>query len=270
MLSNKMRRLCPYLKKTASRQDAASSSYSLPDAVKTCPYVKELFTGFGSKTQDAQSDKEASQGESRYKFNEHIDEKNEPTLFKMENDKKNEDLKVYLGSTSNMFGTLKSTDIVSGVDIDGGQPKSHETQLNMYDQKFNNCIDTLKKEGRYRTFINIQRHLGSFPNATRREGQVKKSEVVVWCSNDYLGMGQHPKVLQAMHKAIDTSGAGSGGTRNIGGNTCYIENLEQEIAELHNKDKALVCSSWYVANEAALATLPSILGEDTIYFSDSK
>ena len=140
----------------------------------------------------------------------------------------------------------------------------------MYDKRFDECIDTLKKEGRYRTFINIQRHLRHFPYATRREGQTKISEVVVWCSNDYLGIGQHPKVLQAMHNANDTSGAGSGGTRNIGGNTSYIENLEREIAELHNKERSLVCFSWYVANETALSTLPLVLGEDTIYFSDSK
>lgn len=83
-------------------------------------------------------------------------------------------------------------------------------------------------------------------------------------------MGQNPKVLTAMHNAIDLSGAGSGGTRNIGGNTVYIENLEREIAELHGKERGLVCSSCYVANETALSTLPQILGPDTIYFSDSK
>jgi 5-aminolevulinate synthase len=96
------------------------------------------------------------------------------------------------------------------------------------------------------------------------------SKVTVWCSNDYLGMGQHPKVLEAMHNAIDTSGAGSGGTRNIGGNTVHIEKLEKEVAQLHKKESGLVCSSCYVANETALSTLPQILGEDMIYFSDSK
>lgn len=96
------------------------------------------------------------------------------------------------------------------------------------------------------------------------------SEVTVWCSNDYLGMGQHPKVLKAMHNALDISGAGSGGTRNIGGNTVYIERLENEVAALHKKESGLVCSSCYVANETALSTLPQILGPDMVYFSDAK
>lgn len=83
-------------------------------------------------------------------------------------------------------------------------------------------------------------------------------------------MGQHPRVLASMHDALENSGAGSGGTRNIGGNTRYIESLEQEIAELHRKERGLVCSSCYVANETALSTLPQILGKNMVYFSDAK
>ena len=139
----------------------------------------------------------------------------------------------------------------------------------MYEAKFDNAIKTLKTEGRYRKFINVERHKGMFPNATRREIK-KKSEVVVWCSNDYLGMGQHPNVLKSMHEAIENSGAGSGGTRNIGGNTKYIEELEEEISLLHNKESGLVFSSCYAANEAALSTFPKVLGKDMVYFSDSK
>ena len=99
-------------------------------------------------------------------------------------------------------------------------------------------LDVLHKEGRYRVFADLKRRCGSFPNADRHSGN-ETHDVTVWCSNDYLGMGQHPTVLKAMHAAIDSAGAGSGGTRNISGTTHYHMELEAEIADLHGKDSSL-------------------------------
>lgn len=138
-----------------------------------------------------------------------------------------------------------------------------------YYKKCKDAVLELKNENRYRTFIDVKRHNGDFPIATRRTETGEKEDLTVWCSNDYLGMGQHPKVIRAMMKAIDESGAGAGGTRNIGGNTRYIVDLETRVAQLHNKERGMVGSSCYVVNEAVLSTLPSIIGKDTIYFSDS-
>lgn len=251
------RKLCPYLKMTATRQEAANTAYSVPEAMKQCPYVKDLYQGFGVQQENSNESENGVGLTGSKMFKSTADSNAEPKLFKM-----GESTPVCPCEALN--GNLKK----EGCHIIECQ-KAPKSDTSIYDAKFDGAIDQLKKEGRYRTFINVERHQGNFPNATRRE-QKKESEVVVWCSNDYLGMGQHPKVLEAMHDAIDASGAGSGGTRNIGGNTKYIEELEQEIAELHGKERSLVCSSCYVANEAALSTLPQILGEDTIYFSDSK
>ena len=135
-----------------------------------------------------------------------------------------------------------------------------------YDNFFINALDVLKQEGRYRIFNDIKRISGKFPNAVYFSGNQEK-KIVVWCSNDYLGMGQNEYVIEAMHKAIDKAGAGSGGTRNISGTTHYHVLLEQELADLHNKESALLFTSGYISNEASLSTLVSIM-PNCIIFSD--
>jgi 5-aminolevulinate synthase len=135
-----------------------------------------------------------------------------------------------------------------------------------YDSIFKAAIDRLHDEGRYRVFIDILRTKGSYPNARCFGGNGPKP-ITVWCSNDYLAMGQHPAVVEAMEKALHEVGAGSGGTRNIGGNTHYHVELESELASLHGKEAALLFTSGYVSNEAALSTLGKLL-PGCIIFSD--
>ena len=136
-----------------------------------------------------------------------------------------------------------------------------------YDQIFDEAIDRLHSEGRYRVFIDILRNKGAYPNARCFAGHNGPKPITVWCSNDYLCMGQHPKVIAAMEEALHNVGAGSGGTRNIGGNTHYHVELEAELADLHGKDGALLFTSGYVSNEATLATLAKIL-PGCVIFSD--
>ncbi len=137
-----------------------------------------------------------------------------------------------------------------------------------YAKHFKASLDAIRREGRYRVFADVKRRRGAFPDAEHMTEHGAKP-IVVWCSNDYLGMGQHPKVVAAMHEAIDTVGAGSGGTRNISGTTHYHVELEQELADLHGKEQALLFTSAYVANDATLSTLAKLL-PGCIIFSDEK
>ena len=136
-----------------------------------------------------------------------------------------------------------------------------------YDQIFDTAIERLHSEGRYRVFIDILRNKGSYPNARCFAGHNGPQNITVWCSNDYLAMGQHPKVIAAMEEALHDVGAGSGGTRNIGGNTHYHVDLEAELADLHGKDGALLFTSGYVSNDATLSTLAKVL-PGCVIFSD--
>ena len=136
-----------------------------------------------------------------------------------------------------------------------------------YNQIFDQAIDRLHSEGRYRVFIDILRNKGAFPNARCFHGHNGPKPITVWCSNDYLAMGQHPKVIAAMEDALHDVGAGSGGTRNIGGNTHYHVELEAELSDLHGKEAALLFTSGYVSNDATLSTMAKLL-PGCVIFSD--
>ena len=129
---------------------------------------------------------------------------------------------------------------------------------------FEDALSTIHEEGRYRVFVDLHRHRGRFPKATARFEEGER-EITVWCSNDYLGMGQDDDVADAMHEAVDSFGAGSGGTRNISGTTRYHVDLERELGDLHGKSGALLFTSGYVANDATLSTLGKILPGLIIY-----
>jgi 5-aminolevulinate synthase len=137
-----------------------------------------------------------------------------------------------------------------------------------YSRIFGAALEEIKREGRYRIFADIKRERGHYPNAVRRSAD-GLLDIKVWCSNDYLAMGQSPVVLAAMHEALDVAGAGSGGTRNISGTTHYHTDLEAELADLHGKPAALLFTSAFVANDTTLATLQQLL-PGVVIFSDAK
>jgi 5-aminolevulinate synthase len=135
-----------------------------------------------------------------------------------------------------------------------------------YQTKLAEALRSVKDEGRYRVFADILRHRGDFPRATFHTPDGSR-DIIVWCSNDYLGMGQHPVVIEAMHRAVDEAGAGSGGTRNISGTTHYHVELEDELADLHQKEASLLFTSGYAANDATLSTLARVFS-DCVIISD--
>lgn len=151
----------------------------------------------------------------------------------------------------------------------GVPPRDHNISpfKALYGDAIRDALEQVKDEGRYRVFADIARKKGNFPEACHY-AQGKVQDIKVWCSNDYLCMGQHPVVIEAMHEALDTVGAGSGGTRNISGTTHYHVELESELASLHHKEAALLFTSGFISNDATISTLAKVM-PDMVMFSDS-
>ena len=145
----------------------------------------------------------------------------------------------------------------------------HSSTSEVYENHFQDALNRIKVEGRYRVFTQIQRVATQFPTAVYHPPEGEQKEVTVWCSNDYLAMGQHPEVMTAMKDAVDEFGTGAGGTRNISGNTRAHCELENQLCKFHDKEASLVFTSGYVANEATLATLPAVLPH-CVYISDEE
>ena len=167
-----------------------------------------------------------------------------------------------------MSGAFRGQIVRAGASGGEVYPSRRADRLFDYKAAFQTAVEQVKGEGRYRVFADLKRVRGQFPRAVRRRADGSEQNVVVWCSNDYLGMGQHPVVLEAMQAEIDAAGAGAGGTRNISGTTRSAVDLEAELAAWHQKEAALLFTSGYVANEATLTTLQRIL-PGLIVFSDS-
>lgn len=148
------------------------------------------------------------------------------------------------------------------------QNETVNTARGFYDSFFDHRIQELHREGRYRVFADLERQTGAFPKALWRRADGTAKQVTIWCSNDYLGMGQHPDVIAAMVEAAKRHGAGAGGTRNISGTSHYHVALEQSLANLHGKESALLFTSGYISNEAALSTIAKLL-PDCVVFSDA-
>ena len=153
-------------------------------------------------------------------------------------------------------------------DACGCRPAISEIRMT-YSEQLDKALSRLHDEGRYRTFIDIERRNGNFPHAVWTKPDGTEQDITVWCGNDYLGMGQHPVVVEAMHEAINATGAGSGGTRNISGTTVYHKRLEEELSDLHGKEAALLFTSAYIANDATLSTLPKLF-PGLIIYSDER
>jgi len=167
------------------------------------------------------------------------------------------------------FVSGRSDSATGGCPLAVGAPSSRgaSDSVSAYDAKLDEALAGLRREGRYRTFFDIERRRGEFPRADWHGPDGKVRPITVWCNNDYLGMGQHPAVLGAMQDALLRSGAGSGGTRNIAGTTVHHKRLEAEVADLHGKEAALLFTSAYIANDAVLSTLQRLL-PGLVVFSD--
>ncbi len=166
--------------------------------------------------------------------------------------------------------TVAPAGLCGSFGADSPEQTSADSGPTLFDYRaaFETAVEQVRGEGRYRVFADLKRVRGRFPRAVRRRADGSEQDVVVWCSNDYLGMGQHPAVIEAMKAEVDAAGAGAGGTRNISGTTRSAVDLEAELADWHHKEAALLFTSGYVGNEATLATLQKIL-PGLIIFSDS-